>query len=92
MQLRDQVSYAYILIGLMKASKHRRLDDPFTLDVFDLKKINLCNTAIATLQILSLQEILYLIEKERTYLQQHKHEPPSYQDMRNHFKPNTFYR
>lgn len=92
MQLRDQVCYAYTLIGLMKASRHRSLDDPFTLDDLDMAKINLCNTAIATISIRSLQEILYLIEKERKQLAKHLHEPPTYQDMRSQFRPDTFYR
>lgn len=92
MQLRDQVSYAYTLIGLMKVSKHRKLDDTFTLEDLDLRQIKLCNTAIATISILSLQEILCLIERERQLLKKQKHESPTYQDMRNLFRPDTFYR
>lgn len=92
MELKDQVNYAYSLIHLMKKANGRTLQDPFLMQDFKIRQINFCDTAVGSISVRSLTEVLKLIEEVRLKLWVELQQPPTYQNMREALRPTSWYR
>lgn len=92
MELKDQVNYAYSLIQLMKMANGRTLQDLFLMQDFKILQINFCDTAVGSISVRSLTEVLKLIEEVRLNLWVELQHPPTYQHMREALRPNSWYR
>lgn len=92
MELKDQVNYAYSLIQLMKKANRRTLQDPFLIGDFKILQINFCDTAVGSISVRSLAEVLKLLEEVRLKLWVELQQPPTYQHMREALRPTSWYR
>lgn len=83
----NKTYYAYTLIQMIKHSRNKRLNDPFFPNDFNIYKMNFIDSAIGSISVIHLQDILSLINTTYLQLRKTQKDRPTYKDMRNAFAP-----